>query len=130
MRIAEYKTLADQAGVVIERGSVQEAMALRIDEHPGALGAIEHEIAVARGGFPGEGVAQPGTPARLDADAQTALRKTVLGGHLPDQVCGVFRDFQHVWAQNRRSSLCPLQNYDQNSPILVFSRYGDQLIDL
>src|SRR5262245_23291979 len=101
-------------------------MTLWIDEDFGAFGAVEHEVADTRCGFPGEGVAQSGTPASLDADAQTAFRKSVFRSHLPDQLCGVFRDFQHVLGPKPEvvamspPKLRPEQSY------FSISRYSDQ----
>jgi hypothetical protein len=52
-------------------------------------------VAGARRGFPGEHVTQPGTAPGLDADAETALRKRVPGGHLLDEFGGVLAYFDH-----------------------------------
>src|SRR5205085_11276778 len=54
-----------------------------------------HVVAVARGGFPSERIAQAGAAAGFDADAEPALRNPVLGRHFPDELGGVFTDLQH-----------------------------------
>src|SRR5262245_58028305 len=65
VRVVEEEAAAHQAGVVIERRTVDERVTLRIDEHLRALRPLEHVIAFARRRFPGEHVAEAGTPAGL-----------------------------------------------------------------
>ena len=84
--------------IVSEHGAVISTMALIVarprEVTIRAVGAVEHVIPLARGGLPRERVAQPGTAARLDADAQTAIRDAVLQGHLADELPGVVADLE------------------------------------
>src|SRR5687768_11967856 len=60
VRIAEHKSLADEARVVVERGAVEKPQALRVDEHLRSVGTVEDMIARSGLGFPRERIAQPG----------------------------------------------------------------------
>src|SRR6187551_199493 len=79
VRVVENEPFAHEARVVVERRPVDEPEALGIDEDPRAFRAFEHVVAVLRGRLPVEDVAQTRTPARLDADAEAALREPVTG---------------------------------------------------
>src|SRR5262249_13626003 len=121
IRVVEDEPAADEGGVVIERRSLNELIALRVDKHLRAFSALEDVIAVSRRGLPRERVAQTRAAARLDSDAQTTVGQAVFCGHLFDQRGGVFTDFKHLGdpGSDGFRTYFVRHIYDQNSPILV-----------
>src|SRR4051794_4787980 len=95
VRVIEDEAAADQRRVVVERGSLNELIALGIDKHLRAVGPLEHVIAFARCRFPGKGVAQTGAATGFDPDAKTAAWNAIPRGHLVDQRSGVIADLKH-----------------------------------
>src|SRR5262245_40524368 len=79
VRVVEHEALADQVRVVVENRAVQVQQALLVDVDLRAFRPLEHFVAEARLLVPGERVAQPGTAAALDADAEPTLVDALLG---------------------------------------------------
>src|SRR5690349_2245137 len=70
MRVVGDEPLAQQARVVIEHASVEQAQALWIDEHASPLWSGEDRIAGGRRRCPSERIFEARAPARLHAEAQ------------------------------------------------------------
>src|SRR5262249_15425144 len=94
--IVEHESLADHVRVVIEHGAVEEEQALLVDEDLRAFGPFEHFVTEPGLLLPRERVAQPRTPAALDADAQPALVDALLGHQRADLVRRRLADLNHA----------------------------------
>src|SRR5688500_8529249 len=95
LRVVEGEALADQAGVVVEDGAVEELVALPVDGDARAFGALEHFVVVAGVGLPREHVAHPRAAAGLHADPQAAAGHALLVEQLSNLGIHVRADFDH-----------------------------------
>ena len=96
MRVFEDKTAADQTGVVLDRGSVQQPKTSRIDEDFGALWSFKHVIAIVGRLFPAEHVLEPRAAAGLEPDPQAALLHVLLRQQFPDLSRSAFANLNHA----------------------------------
>src|SRR5262245_7125143 len=78
VRVVEHEPLGQKRCVVVERGALEEQVALLVDKD---LRAIAFEDLVASTGLllPGERIAQPRATAAFDADTETAIGDALLG---------------------------------------------------
>src|SRR5690242_6787540 len=78
VRVVEHEPLGQKRRVVIERGALEEQVALLVDED---LRAVALEDFVSCSGFllPGECVAQSRAAAAFDADTKTTIGDALLG---------------------------------------------------
>src|SRR5215213_6366840 len=96
VRVVEHETLADEIRVVVEHRAVQKQKALLVDEKLRSLRPLEHFIAQTGLSLPGKRIAQPGTSAALDADAQSAVADALLGHQRANLARGNFADLNHL----------------------------------
>src|SRR4029453_15524824 len=83
--------------VVVEHRSVEIQQALLVDEDLGAFRPLEDFVPQTRLPLPRERVAQPRTPAALDANAQAAIVDALLGHQRADLASRAFADLNHRW---------------------------------
>src|SRR5688500_19542992 len=74
--VVEDEALGQERRVVVERGAVEEQVALAVDEDLRALRPLEHFVAKTRFTLPAERVAQPRAATALHSHAQTSDRKS------------------------------------------------------
>src|SRR5262245_58387379 len=104
VRVVEHEPLADQVRVVVEHRAVQVKQALLVDVDLRTLGSLEHFVAEARLLLPGKDVAQPGTAAALDADAQSTIVDALLGHQRADLARRGFGNLDHQDLGSRLSA--------------------------
>src|SRR5262249_28252736 len=94
--VVEHEAFRDEVRVVVEHRSVEIQQALLVDEDLGAFRPLESFVPQTRLPLPRERVAQPRTPAALDANAQSAIVDALLGHQRADLACRAFADLNHA----------------------------------
>src|SRR5262245_2795527 len=94
--VVEHEALRDEVRVVVEHCSVEIQQALLVDEDLGAFRPLEYFVPQTRLPLPRERVAQPRTPATLDANAQAAIVDALFGHQRADLARGAFADLNHA----------------------------------
>src|SRR5262245_45331841 len=95
VRVVENEPLAQETGVVVEDGAVDEGQALGINGNLRTVGALVDEVGVLAGDFPSEDVFEAGTAAGLDPYTKAGLPLSPLVNHSPDMGGRVGGDFNH-----------------------------------
>src|SRR6185369_5228689 len=94
--VVEHEAFRDEVRVVVEHRAVEKQQALLVDEDLGAFRPLEYFVPQTRLPLPRERVAQPRTPAALDANAQAAIVDALLDHQRADLPCGAFADLNHL----------------------------------
>jgi len=123
MRILQREAHRQQVFLIkIQDGAVEQFQAARIDEHFGAVDALEHLIGRTRCRVPVKHVAVAGAAAGLDRHAESAAGKAVLLQLSIDHACRAFRDLNNCL---RSQSSIPAFNAQTARPAMSARSIGN-----